>query len=115
MPMALIVEDDPAVRESIADVARDGGYLVVEARDSDTALRALTTGGISVALIDLQLPGSMDGFGLARHIAATWPDVSLIITSGWVLPFPGALPQGSEFLGKPFRETDLAKMLMAAA
>ena len=43
MPMALIVEDDPAVRESIADVARDGGYLVVEARDSDTALRALTT------------------------------------------------------------------------
>ena len=61
MPMALIVEDDPAVRESIADVARDGGYLVVEARDSDTALRALTTGGISVALIDLQLPGSMVG------------------------------------------------------
>ena len=112
--MVLIVEDDDGVRESIAEVARDGGYLVVEARDSDTALRALTTGGISVALIDLQLPGSMDGFGLARHIAATWPDVPLIITSGWVLPFPGALPQGSEFLGKPFRETDLAKALMAA-
>ena len=115
MPMVLIVEDDDVVRGSIADVARDGGYLVVEARDTDAALRALTTGGISVALVDLQLPGSMDGFDLARHVAATWPDVSLIITSGWVLPFPGALPQGAEFLAKPFRETDLAKMVIAAA
>jgi CheY-like chemotaxis protein len=115
MPMVLVVEDDDVVRESIANVARDGGYLVVEAKNSDEALRALTTGGISVALIDLQLPGSMDGFGLARHVAATWPDVSLIITSGWVLPLPGALPQGSEFLSKPFREADLAKVLMAAA
>jgi hypothetical protein len=52
---------------------------------------------------------------LARHVASTWPDVSLIIISGWVLPFPGPLPQGSEFLGKPFREADLAKVLMAAA
>jgi CheY-like chemotaxis protein len=115
MPMVLIVEDDDDVRESIAGVARDGGYLVVEERDSDGALRALTTGGISVVLIDLQLPGSMDGFGLARHVAATWPDVSLIITSGWVLPLPGVLPQGSEFLAKPFREAALAMVLMAAA
>jgi hypothetical protein len=113
--MALIVEDDPAVRESIADVARDGGYLVVEARDSDTALRALTTGGISVALIDLQLPGSMVG--------SAWRGMSLppgrtcrsSLFPGGVLPFPGPLPQGSEFLGKPFREADLAKVLMAAA
>jgi CheY-like chemotaxis protein len=115
MPMVLIVEDDDDVRESIAEVARDGGYLVVEASDSDAALRALTTGGISVAMIDLQLPGSMDGFGLAGHVATTWPDVAIIVTSGWVLPLPGALPQGSEFLRKPFREADLAKMLMAAA
>jgi two-component system, response regulator PdtaR len=114
MPMVLIVEDDADVRESIAEVARDGGYLVVEARDSDAALRALTS-GISVALIDLQLPGSMDGFGLARHVAATWPDVSLIVTSGWVLPLPGALPQGAEFLGKPFKEKALAELLLAAA
>jgi CheY-like chemotaxis protein len=113
--MALIVEDDDDARESIADVARDGGYLVVEARDTDEALRALTTGGISVALIDLQLPGSMDGFGLARHVAATWPDVSLIVTSGWVLPLPGALPQGSEFLAKPFKEGALVELLLAAA
>ena len=115
MPMVLIVEDDDDVRESIAEVARGGGYLVVEARDSDAALRALTTGGISVALIDLQLPGSMDGFDLARHVAATWPDVSLIATSGWVLPLPGALPQGAEFLGKPFKEKALAELLLAAA
>jgi CheY-like chemotaxis protein len=109
--MVLIVEDDDDVRESIAGVARDGGYLVVEERDSDGALRALTTGGISVVLIDLQLPGSME----ARHIAAAWLDISLIITSGWVLPLPGALSQGSEFLAKPFREAALAMVLMAAA
>jgi CheY-like chemotaxis protein len=115
MPTILIVEDDPDIVESVADIAREGGYLVASARDADEALGLLERGGISVVLTDLQMPGSIDGFALVRRVAQQWPDVALIIMSGWVRPFPGTLPPGAEFLGKPFKEKTLAKLLLAAA
>jgi CheY-like chemotaxis protein len=114
MPTVLIVDDDP-VLASIAEIAREGGYLVAPARDAVEAVRLLERGGISVVLTDLQMPGSMDGFSLVRRVAEQWPDVALIIMSGWVRPFPGMLPPGAEFLGKPFSEDALAKLLLAAA
>jgi DNA-binding NtrC family response regulator len=115
MPTLLIVEDDSAILESVTDIAKEGGYLVAPARDADQALSLLGRGGISVVLTDLQMPGSIDGFALVRRVAQLWPDVALIIMSGWVRPFPGTLPPGAEFLGKPFKEEALAKLLLAAA
>jgi two-component system, response regulator PdtaR len=115
MPTILIVEDDPAILESVTDIAREGGYLVASARDADEALSLLERGGISVVLTDLQMPGLIDGFALVRRVAQQWPDVALIIMSGWVRPFPGTLPAGAEFLGKPFKEEALATLLIGAA
>jgi DNA-binding LytR/AlgR family response regulator len=104
MPTLLIVEDDSAILESVTDIAKEGGYLVAPARDADQALSLLGRGGISVVLTDLQMPGSIDGFALVRRVAQLW-----------VRPFPGTLPPGAEFLGKPFKEEALAKLLLAAA
>ncbi len=115
MPTILIAEDDPAILESIADIAKEAGYLVAAVRDADQAMTLLERGGISVVLTDLQMPGSIDGFGLVRRVAQHWPDVPVIVMSGWVRPFPGTLPPGAEFLGKPFKEVALAKLLLAAA
>ena len=115
MPTILIAEDDPDILESIADISKEAGYLVAAARDADEAMTVLERGGISVVLTDLQMPGSIDGFGLVRRVAQHWPDVPVIVMSGWVRPFPGTLPPGAEFLGKPFKEEALAKLLLAAA
>ena len=43
------------------------------------------------------------------------PDVALIVTSGWLLPFPGLLPEGAVFLAKPFGQKRLAAILAEAA
>ncbi len=115
MPTILIAEDDPDILESIADISKEAGYLVAAARDADEAMTVLERGSISVVLTDLQMPGSIDGFGLVRRVAQHWPDVPVIVMSGWVRPFPGTLPPGAEFLGKPFKEEALAKLLLAAA
>ena len=115
MPTILIAEDDPYILESIADISKEAGYLVAAARDADEAMTVLERGGISVVLTDLQMPGSIDGFALVRRVARDWPDVPVIVMSGWVRPFPGTLPPGAEFLGKPFKEEPLAKLLLAAA
>ena len=69
MPTILIAEDDPDIFESIADISKEAGYLVAAARDADEAMTVLERGGISVVLTDLQMPGSIDGFGLVRRVA----------------------------------------------
>ncbi len=58
----LVVDDDPDVREALAEVLRDAGYAVAWACDGADAMRALR-GGLRPAaiLLDLMMPG-MDGF-----------------------------------------------------
>ena len=71
-------------------------------------------GGISVVLTDMHSETSK-GLELARYTKAQWPDVALIVTSGWLLPFPGLLPEGAVFLAKPFGQKRLAAILAEAA
>ena len=115
MPCILIVDDDADIRRSIAELAKEAGYITIEARDADQALRVMERGRISVVLTDWHMPGLMDGFELAGRVSEKWPEVRLIITSGWVIPLPGIPPPGAEFLAKPFSEKSLAKLLLAAA
>ena len=85
------------------------------ARNAEEALRILLgVGSISVVLTDMHSETS-NGMELARHIKAQWPDVTLIVTSGWLLPLPGLLPEGTMFLAKPFGQKRLAAILAEAA
>jgi CheY-like chemotaxis protein len=79
----LIVEPDILVRMVIADYLRDCGYRVVEGVNAGDALAVLEAGTkIDVILTEVQLAGSIDGFGLARQIRANHPDIDVILTSG---------------------------------
>ncbi len=69
MPTILIVDDDAALRESVAETVSDLGYRPVEAADGALALAALTAGTIDAVLLDLRMPG-MDGLEVLRRIAA---------------------------------------------
>jgi two-component system OmpR family response regulator len=62
------VEDDPDIREVIAEVLRDGGYTVVEAADGTAAFGKLAqVERPCLILLDLALPG-MDGFEFLRRL-----------------------------------------------
>ncbi len=79
----MVVDDDDAVREAIADVLVLDGYDVLIARDGDEALRVL---GLAprpcVALVDLVMP-NIDGWELVRAIAATpaLRDIPIVCTT----------------------------------
>src|SRR5438874_384004 len=65
----LVVEDEVLVRMLIADQLRNAGYSVIEAADADEALALLAhTFNVNVVLSDVQMPGSLDGAGLARIV-----------------------------------------------
>lgn len=66
-PLALVADDDLAVRYMIGIHLRDIGVSVVEADDGESALEALKSGGPDIALLDIYMPG-IDGFELLKSV-----------------------------------------------
>jgi two-component system, response regulator PdtaR len=60
-------------------------------------------------LTDVDMPGSLNGFEFARLVKQGWPEVGVLTISGKAQPAPGDLPEGVEFVRKPFRPRDLVE------
>lgn len=79
----LVVEDEILVRMVIADYLRDCGYRVIEAGNAEEALTVLRSSEpVDVVFSDVQMPGEIDGFGLARWVRQHQPQVKVLLTSG---------------------------------
>ena len=80
----LLVEDDPAVRESMSHVLSNEGYQVVQARNASEALIACRNhpGEIELLISDLVLPG-MGGHQVAQRVRQLRPKVRVLFTSGY--------------------------------
>ena len=81
----LVVDDEVLIRMPIAEYLRDCGYRVVEAVNGDEAISVLTAADCEIDLIlsDVQMPGSVDGFALARWVRQNRPGLEIILTSGY--------------------------------
>jgi CheY-like chemotaxis protein len=83
IPTVLVVEDEWIIRAAIADYLRNCGYRVIEAGNAEEAVTALKTDArIKVVFADVQMPGSVDGFGLAQWVHRERTGVKIILTSG---------------------------------
>jgi CheY-like chemotaxis protein len=100
--VVLIVEDEMMLRMLACEMVEDAGYTALEALDAAEAVAILESRS-DVALIctDVQMPGEMDGVGLAHAVHARWPAIRIIVVSGQLnLPHLD-LPPRSRFFGKP--------------
>ncbi|MCB5173917.1 response regulator [Microvirga lenta] len=78
----LVVEDEPLVRMFLADALDDAGYKVFEAVNADEAVTLLQARpDIQAVVTDIEMPGSMNGIGLARPVRERWPGIGLLVTS----------------------------------
>ena len=57
------------------------------------------------------MPGSMDGLKLTHFIRDRWPPIKIIATSGHVRLEGYGLPNGGQFLQKPYRAREVAARL----
>lgn len=80
----LVVEDEVLIRLVVADYLRECGYRVYEAVDAGEAVAVLQSPEVSIDVVfsDVQMPGDMDGFGLARWVRTNKPGVQVVLTSG---------------------------------
>jgi CheY-like chemotaxis protein len=107
-PLALIVDDEALLRLYAAGVLEDHGFKVVEAENAAAALNILeANSNVRLLFTDIQMPGELNGMGLAREVHARWPDVLLVITSGQTRPNPADIPDDGRFIKKPYRAADL--------
>jgi DNA-binding NtrC family response regulator len=101
----LVVEDDGLIRLDLVDMLVDAGFDVVEAANADEALSVLhNTDGIAALLTDIDMPGSMNGLALAKHVHGQWPGCRIVVISGRYHPDADLLAPGSRFLTKPLSE-----------
>ncbi|WP_457584903.1 PAS domain S-box protein [Ensifer canadensis] len=111
----LVVEDDPMVREFAAGTLISLGYAVTCAGDATEALRILETDGpFGVVFSDVVMPGPIDGHAMADEIVAQYPDLPVVLTTGYAdIERIGATSRFRP-LAKPYTRRQLTEALREA-
>ena len=102
----LVVDGEVIIRTEISAFLRDCGYRVIEAATSDEALHVLRANSapVKILLTDVQLPGSLDGFALARWVRSNKPGVGVVLagTVQRAAVAAGELCEDGPTLSKPY-------------
>jgi PAS domain S-box-containing protein len=114
----LIVEDDALVRQYVVTQIRSLGYAALEAANAAEALKIIDADpGIDLLFTDVIMPGAMNGRQLADEAARRRPELKTLFTSGYTenaIVHHGRLDSGVLLLAKPYRKSELARMLRTA-
>jgi CheY-like chemotaxis protein len=113
----LVVEDENTVRLVTVSNLRKGGYVVLEARDGEEALRIAANygGSIDLVLTDVVMP-RMNGPEMLRRLQERFPAIKSVFMSGHVddtLVHRGVIEEGLPFIEKPFNREQMAKRIRA--
>lgn len=115
--IVLVVEDDPDVRLVTVARLQNLQYEVLVADSGESALRIVQSDPrIRLALLDVVMPGGMDGHELADKIEEIAPHVRLVLMSGYSAKMAAGLDEfgGRPFLSKPVTLHKLARTLRDA-
>ncbi|HTV90478.1 MAG TPA: response regulator [Stellaceae bacterium] len=105
----IVVEDDDAVRALLGDVLDHAGYEFALAGTAAEMRVALDREDFDVAIIDVSLRGSEDGFALAE--LAGERGCGVILTTGDPAQRARLEASGRRHLTKPFRMQDLTELI----
>lgn len=110
--VVLVVEDEMLLRMRAVDMVEDAGFTPVEAVDADQAIAILESrSDIALLFTYIQMPGKMDGLGLAHAVHDRWPPIKIILVSGQLMLANMDIPADSHFFGKPLAaEAMIAEM-----
>jgi two-component system KDP operon response regulator KdpE len=113
-PVILVVDDDPAIRESLSRELRVNGYTVIDASDGLEGVHAFQTHAPDVVLTDLSMPRS-DGFELISAIRPTTSTPIIVLSvRGNDADKIRALDLGADdFVTKPFSVAELLARVRA--
>jgi len=82
MPSVLIVDDEPNIRRMVGALLASEGYEVREAPDGARGVALATEAEPDVALVDLMMPGEMDGMAVLAALRERTPGLPVVMMSG---------------------------------
>src|SRR5262245_53011489 len=111
--MILLIEDDAIIRMDLAESLRMAGQEVLEAANAEQALALLGDNPITLALVDLVLPG-VDGLKLMDMIHQRHPGLPIILISGYLSQRAGDAIVGTsgvhtKYFAKPIMPSALVR------
>ena len=113
----LLVEDEPSVRENTERQLSLLGYKVYSAANGAEALALFHEARPNLLLTDVVMAGEMNGRDLARTLLKENPELRVLFmsgyTSGVLSDSDGSMPEGMNFIGKPFRRVQLSRAVRA--
>src|SRR5436305_2823346 len=106
----LVIDDDPIVLAGTAAMLEDLGHTATEVDSAEQGLKILQSdASIDLVITDHAMPG-MTGTELAKRIRRKWPELPVIIATGYA-ELPGELDPSVPRLSKPYRQQDLAAVV----
>jgi len=110
----LLVEDNLEVREIVGMLLDQLGYRVFRAQSAAAALQLLESGeAVDLVFSDIVMPGELDGLALARRVKGEYPDIAVLLTSGYAKAV-NTLEAGFPMLRKPYQLPTLARAIRDA-
>jgi CheY-like chemotaxis protein len=111
----VVVDDEPGVRQVLAELLEQQGHRVVQAADGDEALDRVDA-TVDLVLTDLSMPG-MSGWDVARDVKTRWPDLRVGLVTGWAEALdvdPGQRSAADFVLTKPVTDDALRTAIAQA-
>ena len=116
--VVLVVEDDALVRRYVITQVQSLGYTTLEAGNATQALDVIgKVDTIDLLFTDVIMPGPMNGRQLVDEALKRRPSLKTLFTSGYTenaIVHHGRLDSGVLLLAKPYRKSDLARMIRMA-
>ena len=112
----LLVDDEQAVRSIVLKILKRANYDVLEAEDGANAIQIAEkhAGPIDLVVTDMFMPGMM-GPEVVRKLLEIRPGIRALFMSGYAdKDSTSGVPEGANFLGKPFSSTELGKAVEIA-
>jgi CheY-like chemotaxis protein len=110
-PVVLVVDDSVEVAEVTSSLFERLGYDTVYRDSAEAALRFLAEGtNVDLLFSDIVMPGTLDGVGLAHEVRTLYPNLPVILTTGYS-DAAQAAPRDLRILRKPFDTESLRSFL----
>ena len=117
MKKVLIMEDEVNIRSFVVINLKRAGYDVLEAGNGQEALdRIAENPDVGVTILDIMVPGDMDGFEVCRRIRATNKQMGIIMLTARTQEMDkvtGLMTGADDYVTKPFSPAELTARIDA--
>ncbi|MYB28887.1 MAG: response regulator transcription factor [Acidimicrobiaceae bacterium] len=114
-PVVVLVEDDPNIAGLVDMYLRQDGYRVFQASDGSTGLEIIKQHRPKIVILDIGLPGDVDGIQLCREVRAfsDVPVIMLTARDGEIDRIVGLELGADDYVTKPFSPRELVARVRA--